>query len=90
MKFVSDRPFAGPDAAARKLMQLGQRRRAGAGRPHLYRKINWAFLIWPAIRATPSEYKAGLDLATAKGWLWLHESGTYVKLTEASEQTATW
>jgi len=21
-------------------------------------------------------YKAGLDLAIAKGWLWLHESGT--------------
>jgi hypothetical protein len=23
------------------------------------------------------------DLAIARGWLWLHESGTYVKLTPA-------
>jgi hypothetical protein len=34
-------------------------------------------------QGAPAEYKAGLDLAIAKGWLWLHESGTYVRLTEA-------
>ncbi|WP_315728634.1 MULTISPECIES: hypothetical protein [unclassified Bradyrhizobium] len=28
---------------------------------------------------------AGLDLAIARGWLWLHEGGTYVKLTEAGK-----
>ncbi|WP_315729715.1 MULTISPECIES: hypothetical protein [unclassified Bradyrhizobium] len=27
----------------------------------------------------------GLDLAIARGWLWLHEGGTYVKLTEAGK-----
>jgi hypothetical protein len=26
---------------------------------------------------------AGLKLAIERGWLWLHESGTYVKLTES-------
>ena len=26
-----------------------------------------------------AEYKAGLNLAIARGWLWLHESGTYVR-----------
>jgi len=30
---------------------------------------------------TLAEYKAGLDYAIAKGWLWLHESGTYAKIT---------
>jgi len=29
------------------------------------------------------ECKAGLDLAISRGCLWLHESGTYVKLTQA-------
>jgi hypothetical protein len=29
------------------------------------------------------EYKAGLERAIAQGWLWLHESGTYVKFTGA-------
>jgi hypothetical protein len=34
-------------------------------------------------RASPAEYGAGLKLAIERGWLWLHESGTYVKLTDA-------
>jgi hypothetical protein len=29
------------------------------------------------------EYRAGMDRALVKGWLILHESGTYVKFTEA-------
>jgi hypothetical protein len=33
-------------------------------------------------KATPAEYKAGLDLAVAKGWLELHESGTFVRFTQ--------
>ena len=42
----------------------------------------------PDCRATrekgaPAEYKAGLDLAIDRGWLWLHDSGTYVKFTQA-------
>ena len=32
---------------------------------------------------TPNEYRAGIERAIAKGWLWLHESGTYVKFTQA-------
>jgi hypothetical protein len=44
-------------------------------------KINAPFLYRE--HATPAEYKAGLDLAIARGWLVLHESGTYVKFTQA-------
>ena len=32
--------------------------------------------------ATPAEYKAGPDLAIARGWLVLHESGTFVKFPQ--------
>jgi|EndMetStandDraft_6_1072998.scaffolds.fasta_scaffold03749_2 hypothetical protein len=32
---------------------------------------------------TPAEYRAGLEIAIARGWLMLHESGTYVKFTAA-------
>jgi hypothetical protein len=32
-------------------------------------------------KATPAEYRAGLNLAIERGWLWMHESGTYVKFT---------
>jgi len=34
-------------------------------------------------KATPAEYKAGLDRAIAKRWLLMHESGTFVKFTQA-------
>jgi hypothetical protein len=37
-------------------------------------------------RGTPAEYKAGLDLAVARGWLVLHESGTYVKFTQTGAE----
>jgi hypothetical protein len=30
---------------------------------------------------SPAECKAGLENVLARGWLVLHESGTYVKLT---------
>ena len=32
---------------------------------------------------TPDQYRAALAQAVTLGWLWLHESGTYVKFTEA-------
>ena len=35
------------------------------------------------LKGTTAEYKAGLERAIANGWLALHESGTYVKFTEA-------
>jgi hypothetical protein len=34
------------------------------------------------LRGTPAEYSAGLKLAIERGLLWLHESGTFVRLTE--------
>jgi hypothetical protein len=37
-------------------------------------------------KASPVEYKAGLDLAIEPGWLVLHESGTYVKFTQVGAE----
>ena len=34
-------------------------------------------------KGTPDEYKAGLDMAIERGWLTLHESGTFVRFTQA-------
>jgi hypothetical protein len=81
MKFVAPRPFAVPEAAARKLVEL-----ANAFEPiqdgRIYiEKINGPFLF--ELKGTPAEYKAGLDRAIEKGRLVLHESGTYVRFTDA-------
>ena len=35
--------------------------------------INWPFL--QEHRGTPAAYKAGLDFAIERGWLWLRHSG---------------
>jgi hypothetical protein len=43
--------------------------------------INGPFIY--KLKGSPAEYGAGLKLAIAKGWLWLHGSGTCVKFTEA-------
>ena len=44
-------------------------------------KVNGPFLF--ENKGTPAEYKAGLDRAIEKGWLVLHESGTFVRFTRA-------
>jgi hypothetical protein len=67
--------------AARKLMELANAVEPVQDSRIYIEKINAPFLY--QLKGTPAEYKAGLDRAIAKGWLWLHESGTYVKFTEA-------
>jgi hypothetical protein len=79
MKFISPRPHADPEAAARKLVEIA----AGIepvqdGRIHI-EKVNAAFLY--GLKATPDEYKAGLDFAGARGWLSPHESRTFVRFS---------
>jgi hypothetical protein len=34
------------------------------------------------IRNTSSPFRAGIARAIALGWLWRHESGTYLKFTD--------
>ena len=81
MKFVTDRPLADPDAAALKLLELANAvEPVQDGRIYI-EKINDPFLY--KLKATPAQYKAGLERAISNGWLWLHESGTFVKFTEA-------
>ena len=79
MKYVAPRPFADPAVAARKLVEIANATEAVQdGRIHI-EKINGPFLFKEG--GTPAEY--GADYAIAKGWLWRHESGTYVKFTQA-------
>jgi hypothetical protein len=79
MKFVEARALADTEVAARKIVEL-----ANAVEPYLdnrilIEKVNGPFLY--ELRGTPAE--VGLDRAIEKGWLVLHESGTFVKFTQA-------
>ena len=83
MKFVAVRPFADPDAAARKLVEIANAAEAVQdGRIHV-ELVNTPFLI---AGGTPAEYRAGIDHAISKGWLLRHESGVYVKFTAAGAE----
>jgi len=52
---------------------------AGAGWPYLHRTRQWPFL---AAGGSGAQFRAGIDRAVALGWLWRHESDTYLKITE--------
>jgi hypothetical protein len=81
MKFATDhpRPYADPETAARKLVEIANSVEAVQDGRIFIELINASLLF--EHKASPDEYKAGLDLAINRGWLWLHESGTYVKFT---------
>ena len=80
MKFAEPRPYADPNAAARKLVEI-----ASTIEPVQDGRIFVELVNAPFLKAggSPDEYRAGIDRALVKGWLIRHESGTYVRFTEA-------
>jgi hypothetical protein len=80
MKFVEPSRLTDPDAAARKLVEIANAiEPAQDGRIYI-ELVNGAFL---KAGSTPDQYRAGIQRAIDKGWLAHHESGTYVKFTDA-------
>jgi hypothetical protein len=80
MKFVEPRPLADPDAAARRLVEIaGTVEAVQDGRIYI-ELVNRPFLD---VGGTPDQFRAALARAIKLGWLWRHESGTYVKFTPA-------
>ena len=80
VKFVETNPLSDPDMAARRLIEIAN------GVPPIQRadeKINGPFLF--EIKGTPAQYKAGLLRAIEKGWITLHESGTFIRFTQAGK-----
>jgi hypothetical protein len=80
MKFAAVRPYTDPEVAARKLVEIANSVEAVQdGRIHI-ELLNGPLLF--EHKATPAEYTAGLTQAIDRGWLQMHESGTYVKFTQ--------
>jgi hypothetical protein len=81
MKLTAERPFANPEAAARKLVELAKSiEPVQDGRIHI-EKINAPFLY--SLKASGPEFGAGIKFAVERGWLELHESGTYVRILKS-------
>ena len=83
MKFVERRPFTDPDVAARKLIEIANGIEAMQDGRIYIERVNAPFL---AAGGSGDDFRAGIDRANALGWLWLHESGTYVKFTPAGAE----
>ena len=84
MKFAIDRPYANAGTAARKLVEIANAVELVQDGRIFIELVNWPFLS--ELKGTPAEYKAGLDLAIDRGWLSLHESGTYVRFTQVGAE----
>jgi hypothetical protein len=83
MKFVEPSQFTDPDVAARKLVEIANGIEAVQDGRIYIELVNGPFL---KAGATPDQYRAALARAISKGWLWRHESGTYVKFTPAGAE----
>jgi hypothetical protein len=84
MKYKEPSSFADPEVAMRKLLEIASTvEPVQDGRIHI-EKINWPFLSEHG--GKPAEYSAGLKLAIERGFLWKHESGTYVRFTQAGSE----
>ena len=82
MKYAEPRPYADPEKAARRLLEIANTvEPVQDGRIHI-EKINAPFLK----EVSPAEYGAGIAYAIDKGWLWKHESGTFVRFTAAGAE----
>jgi hypothetical protein len=80
MKFVESNPFADPQIAARKLIDIANATEPDhAGRLQVC-DINLAFL---RAGGTPAEYVAALEASITLGWLNKHRSGAFLTFTQA-------
>jgi hypothetical protein len=84
MKFATDRRYADPEAAARKLIEIANSVEAVQDGRIFIELINGPMLF--EHKATPAEYGASLKLAIERGWLEIDRSGTYVKFTQAGAE----
>jgi hypothetical protein len=69
-----------PGKSRRRILESPKRSSPVQGRIHI-EKINEPFLFRD--RGSPAEYSADLKLAIERGWLKMHDSGTYLKFTAA-------
>jgi hypothetical protein len=80
MRYVTDRPFATPEAAARKLLEIVLAKDIDVGQFAYTGATNSAFL---QAGGDVTEYIAGRDYTIALGWLEIDRFGTRIILLQA-------
>jgi hypothetical protein len=82
MKFVDARPYAQPEAAARKLAEI-----AAGIKPIQEADLHRAgqLALPDRVQGQPAEFGADLRYAIEQSWFWMHESGTYLRLLKQED-----
>jgi 4-hydroxy-3-methylbut-2-enyl diphosphate reductase IspH len=80
MKHHEVPPYDDPAAAARKLVEIAAATPAVQDGRIYIERVNSAFVALLKGSKGHPEFGAGIAYAVDKGWLWRHESGTYLKL----------
>jgi hypothetical protein len=80
MKFVEQQLLADADAAARRIVEIANGVEAVQDGRIYIERVNEPFL---AAGGSGEQFRAGIERAIALGWLWRHESGTYVRFTDS-------
>ena len=81
MKFGNDRPLADPEKVAHRIMEIASTVEPAQDVRVYIELINGPFLF--NHKGSPAEYGAGMKLALERGWLVMHESGSFVRFTPA-------
>ncbi len=81
MKLTAERPFANPEAAACKLVEI-----AKGIEPIQDGRIFIELVNGPFLKAggTGDGFRAAVAFAVERGWIELHESGTFVRLPKGA------
>jgi hypothetical protein len=80
MRYVTDRPFANPGAAARKLLEIIVSNDIHVGQ---YAYTGATFTAFVQAGGSVAEYIAGRNFAIAQGWFKVDRSGTRIVLLQA-------
>ncbi len=80
MKYAAARPFADPATAARKLVEIASGIEPVQDGRIFIELVNATFL---KNGGSGDEFRAGIALASEHGWIELHESGTFIRMTLA-------
>jgi hypothetical protein len=84
LKFAERRPYADPERAARRIVEIASTVEAAQDGRIYIELINGPFLFKD--KGSPAEYGAGMKLALERGWLAMHESGTFLRFTHAGAE----
>lgn len=80
MRYVNERPFADPETAARKLLEIVMAQDIDVGQQAYVGATNTAFL---QAGGNVAEYVAGRDFAIAQRWFEIDPSGSRIILLQA-------